>query len=141
MTGAASEWVDVIVGEDDPATSWKHIFVGLRDLALQSTKPGVLDKATVAPDRLLANAAWSLWDDFHNHAVTVVDELKHFWVQTSASGTAILVLDALSLRELPIIISARVKIDRITARERGVMRRSKSRPPDSCFTRHGCLRG
>jgi hypothetical protein len=38
-------------------------------------------------------------------------------------------------------ISARVKIDRITARERGVMRRSKSRPPDSCFTRHGCLRG
>jgi integrase len=40
-----------------------------------------------------------------------------------------------------IVISARVKIDRITARERGVMRRSKSRPPDSCFTRHGCLRG
>jgi SAM-dependent methyltransferase len=40
-----------------------------------------------------------------------------------------------------IAISARVKIDRITARERGVMRRSKSRPPDSCFTRHGCLRG
>jgi hypothetical protein len=32
------------------------------------------------------------------------------------------------------LISARVKIDRITARERGVMRRSKSRPPDSCFT-------
>ena len=106
MTGAVSEWVDLIVGQDDPATTWKQIFVGLRDLALQFTKPGVLDKATVAPDRLLANAAWKLWDDFHHHAPTVVDELKKFWVQTAASGTAILLLDALSLRELPIIVAA-----------------------------------
>ena len=106
MMGAASEWVDVIVGQDDPATTWKRICIGLRDLALQSTKPGALDKATVAPDRLLANAAWNLWDEFHLHAATVVDELKKFWVQTAASGTAILILDALSLRELPLIVAA-----------------------------------
>jgi hypothetical protein len=106
MTGTVSEWVDVIVGQDDPATAWKHIFAVLRELALQSTKSGVLDKATVAPDRLLANSAWNLWDDFHHHAPTVIDELKKFWIQTSASGTAILLLDALSLRELPIIIAA-----------------------------------
>ena len=106
MTATVSEWVEVIVGQDGPATAWKHIFAGLRELALQSTKSGVLDKATVAPDRLLANTAWNLWDDFHRHAPTVIDELKRFWVQTSASGTAILLLDALSLRELPIIIAA-----------------------------------
>jgi hypothetical protein len=106
MTGTVSEWVDVIVGQDDPATAWKHIFAMLRELAVQSTKSGVLDKTTVAPDRLLANSAWNLWDDFHHYAPTVIDELKKFWIQTSASGTAILLLDALSLRELPIIIAA-----------------------------------
>jgi hypothetical protein len=106
MTGTASEWVDLIVGEDDPATTWKKIFASLRELALQSTKSGFLDRATVAPDRLLANTAWNLWDDFHHHAPTVIDELKKFWVQTTASGTAILLLDALSLRELPTILAA-----------------------------------
>jgi hypothetical protein len=106
MTGTASEWVDLIVGEDDPATTWKTIFASLRELALQSTKSGFLDRATVAPDRLLANTAWNLWDDFHHHAPKVIDELKKFWVQTTASGTAILLLDALSLRELPTILAA-----------------------------------
>jgi hypothetical protein len=47
-----------------------------------------------------------LWDDFQRSAPTSVDELKKFWVQTTASGTAILLLDALSLRELPLIIAA-----------------------------------
>jgi hypothetical protein len=106
MTSTASEWVDLIVGQDDSTTAWKGIFAGLRELALQSTKPGALDKATVVPDRLLANSAWNLWSDFHNHAPTTIDELKKFWIQTTASGTAVLLLDALSLRELPIILAA-----------------------------------
>ena len=66
----------------------------LRDLAFQSTKSGFLDRATVAPDRLLANTAWNLWDEFHTYAPTAVDELKKFWMQTAASGTAVLILDA-----------------------------------------------
>jgi len=109
MTGTVSnqaEWVDVIVRETDPSIAWKKIFVRLRDLALQSTKTGALDRATVVPDRLLANTAWNLWDEFLQYAPTAVDELKRFWVQTTASGTAILVLDGLSLRELPYICEA-----------------------------------
>lgn len=106
MTNTASGWVDVIVGQDDADSAWNGIFAGLLELALDSTKPGVLDKATVVPDRLLANTAWNLWDNFHHYAPTVVDELKKFWVQTTAAGTAVLVLDALSLRELPIILAA-----------------------------------
>jgi hypothetical protein len=113
MTSAVSDWVEVIVGQNhnDPAEAWQRIFAGLRELALQSTKPGALDKATVVPDRLLANASWSLWDNFHD-APTVIDELKRFWVQISASGPAVLVLDALSLRELPFLLAA--------AKDRGV---------------------
>jgi hypothetical protein len=96
----------------DPAAAWKVICTGLRDRALQATKPGVLDRATVIADRLLANTAWNLWDEFPHYAPSVIDELKKFWVQTSALGTAVLVLDALSLRELPIIVAA--------AKERGL---------------------
>lgn len=117
MTGttanrSAPEWVDLIVREADPTTAWKKIFARLRDLAVQTTKTGALDRATVAPDRLLANAAWNLWDEFLQCAPTAADELKKFWVQTTASGTAILVLDGLSLRELPHLCAA--------AKERGI---------------------
>ena len=102
----ASDWLNVIIAEDDPATVWQRIFASLRDLALQPTRTGALDRATVAPDRLLANTAWNLWDEFLTYAPTAVDELKRFWIQTTASGTAVLVLDGLSLRELPLIVAA-----------------------------------
>ncbi|MBI4291279.1 MAG: hypothetical protein HY661_07370 [Betaproteobacteria bacterium] len=106
MTGSAIEWVEIIVATDDPATVWKRILANLRDLALQSTKSGVLDRATVVPDRLLANSAWNLWEEFLANAPTAIDELKKFWVNATASGTAVLVLDALSLRELPLLVAA-----------------------------------
>jgi hypothetical protein len=106
MTATASAWVDAIVGETDPANAWKKIFAGLRELALSSAKIGALDRATVVPDRLIANTSWNLWDDFQHNAPTAIDELKKFWVLTKASGTAVLLLDALSLREIPIIVAA-----------------------------------
>lgn len=108
----ALDWLNVIVAEEDPTTAWQRIFASLRDLALQSTKTGALDRATIVPDRLLANTAWNLWDEFLSHAPTAVDELKKFWTQTTATGTAVLLLDGLSLRELPLIVAA--------AKERGL---------------------
>lgn len=102
----APDWLNVIIAEEDPATAWRRIFASLRDLALQSTKAGSLDRATIVPDRLLANTAWTLWDEFLSHAPSAVDELKKFWIQTTTSGTAVLVLDGLSLRELPMIANA-----------------------------------
>lgn len=102
----ASDWLDAIVSEDDPANVWQRVFASLRDTALQVTRTAALDRATVVPDRLLANTAWNLWDQFLTYAPTAVDELKRFWIQTAASGTAVLVLDGLSLRELPLIVAA-----------------------------------
>lgn len=112
MIASNSDWIETILGKADPGASWQAIFRYLRDLALPSPKAGSLDKATVAPDRLLANSAWNLWDQFIDHAPLVVNELKRFWVSNSALGTAILILDGLSLRELPLIVKA--------AKERGI---------------------
>jgi hypothetical protein len=104
--------VDAILSADDPAAVWTQILAMLCETALSSSRSAALDRSTVAPDRLIANTAWDLWDDFQRSAPTAVDELKKFWVQTTVSGTAVLLLDALSLRELPLIVTA--------AQERGL---------------------
>lgn len=101
---AATDWVKLIHDEPDPANVWRTIFATLRDLALETRKPINLDKATILPDRLLAESAWNLWEQFPLHAPSVIGELKQFWVKSSASGTAVLLLDALSLRELPWLV-------------------------------------
>jgi hypothetical protein len=69
MTGAAPEWVDAILGRENSTEAWKQILSILRELAISSNnKTGVLDRATVVPDRLIANSAWNLWDEFQHHA-------------------------------------------------------------------------
>lgn len=110
MTTSATEpWVETILSARDSEAAWSDIFTRLRDIALATPNPQTLHKQTVDPDRLLTESAWSLWQDFPTHAPTVIDELKRFWTSGSASGTAILILDALSLRELPLIVAAAEK--------------------------------
>lgn len=99
-------WVDLIVGNVDPAETWAAIFARLRDMALADPGAAAIHRETIIPDRLLAESAWGLWQEFTRCAPSVVSELKKFWATTTAAGTAVLVLDALSLRELPIIVSA-----------------------------------
>ena len=71
-------------------------------MAEQSSSPIALHDATVVPDRLLTEAAWELWEDFPNHAIRTSATLKE-WA-TKDSSKAVLILDALSLRELPILL-------------------------------------
>jgi hypothetical protein len=99
-------WADLILGAADAAATWEAIFARLRDLALSNPGAAKIHNETIAPDRLLADSAWDLWQDFPRCAPTVIAELKKFWVSPGAAGTAVLVLDALSLRELPLIVSA-----------------------------------
>lgn len=49
---------------------------------------------------LLSGSAWELWNDFETSAPRTAKALVDFWNST-ASGKAILILDALSLRESP----------------------------------------
>jgi len=108
-TSATEPWADTILSARDSEAAWSDIFDRLRDVALATPDPQTLHKHTVAPDRLLADSAWNLWQDFPSHASKVIDELKRFWTSDSSSGTAILILDALSLRELPLIVAAAAK--------------------------------
>ena len=105
----AGDWATVILTPRPAEMAWKAIFDRLRDIALTNPTPQGFHKATIDPDRMLAESAWSLWQDFASHAPTAIDELKAFWATAVASGTAVLILDGLSLREIPLIINAAEK--------------------------------
>jgi hypothetical protein len=75
-----------------------------------TSSPAALHRETVIPDRLIAESAWELWQAFPTAAPKAIDAIRAFWSTASASaGTAVLILDALSLRELPLIVAGAAK--------------------------------
>jgi hypothetical protein len=58
------------------------------------------DRAVADLDQVLASAAWDLWYDFQATVPRTSDRLTSWWHQ-QVGGKAVLILDGLSLRELP----------------------------------------
>lgn len=100
----SGDWQKIILAAQPPAAAWAAIFSALLDMARESSSPVALHDATVIPDRLLTEAAWELWEAYPEHAVKTSATLKE-WTNTGSSK-AVLILDALSLRELPVLSSA-----------------------------------
>jgi len=98
------DWSGIILDSHAPETVWAEIFSALLALSKYSSSPVAIHDATVIPDRLLTAAAWELWEAYPTHAEKTSDNLKN-WAATN-SGKAVLILDALSLRELPILMGA-----------------------------------
>jgi len=105
-TTTEAGWLDILFDPRDVGEVWTEIFRRLGDLALSTPKSAALHQETVVPDRLLAESAWNLWEEFPANAPSVISELKKFWVTATSVGTAILILDGLSLRELSPLMRA-----------------------------------
>jgi hypothetical protein len=58
------------------------------------------DRAIADLDQVLATAGWDLWSGFHANVPRTSDRLAAWW-REPFGGRAILIMDALSLRELP----------------------------------------
>ncbi len=102
-----ASWESLILTAQPPEAAWRSIFGRLRDAALAAPSPAAMHRETIVPDRLLAESAWDLWQEFPNAAPSVVAGLREFWAASSgAAGSAVLILDALSLREMPQIAAA-----------------------------------
>jgi hypothetical protein len=109
-TSTAQTWESLILSERPAPAVWTDIFARLSEVALAATSPAALHRETITPDRLLAESAWDLWQAFSTAAPKVTDALRDFWATPNAStGTAVLILDGLSLRELPLIVTAACK--------------------------------
>ena len=61
------------------------------------------DRALAPADLFLATAGWDLWSHYYESVPRTADELASWWNETSP-GRAVLVLDALSLREAPWLV-------------------------------------
>lgn len=92
------------------ADVWPKIFFALwtrfsepirRDLA--AAKTAERDQGIKPLDDVLAGSAWDLWSQFETSAPKTVNALKEFW-QRQTTPKAVLILDALSLREVPWVL-------------------------------------
>ncbi|MDR1535862.1 MAG: hypothetical protein LBU64_12345 [Planctomycetota bacterium] len=113
------DWVECILRRREPgateAAVWADIFSVLKTIAEKNASPVVLHDATVTPDSLLAEAAWELWGAYPDQAPKTSEALKR-WTNGSAgpgAGKAVLIVDSLSLREMPYLLGA--------ARARGIV--------------------
>ena len=105
MNAASSpDWIAIILQEREPGAVWAAVFSALQETALGHSSPAILHEAAVTPDRLLAEAAWELWDAYPEYAPKTSDRLKA-WT-SRGNGKAVLIVDALSLREMPLILAA-----------------------------------
>ena len=102
----STDWAGIILDSRTSETAWAAIFSSLLDTARQCSSPVSLHDATVIPDRLLTEAAWELWESYPEHAVKTSAVLKDW--SNQGAGKAVLILDALSLREMPILLTAAV---------------------------------
>jgi len=91
-----------------PAEAWSAIFAKLWDTF---SAPLTAQNAVMERERkigelelLLSGSAWELWRDYEASVQRTSQSLIEFWNNTSG-GKAILILDALSLREVPWLLS------------------------------------
>lgn len=101
-----SAWSEIILNSATPADVWAAVFKKLREVACATASPVELHDATIEPDRLLAEAAWDLWQQYPSAAHHTSQALRDWWCSTVGQGRAILILDGVSLRELFIILQA-----------------------------------
>ena len=94
------QWIQLLLfSKEKPSAIWSQIADHLKELALNCGNYALLHQATVFPDRLLSEAAYELWEYF-------ADEAPHTSKRLIAipHSHAILVMDALSLREMSVIL-------------------------------------
>ncbi len=87
--------------------AWQAIFDNLWETFSLPIRPDIVDAITTERDKsieqldnILSGSAWELWQQFEQNTPLTSRYLKQFWANHS-DGKAILILDALSLRELP----------------------------------------
>lgn len=106
-----SSWADIILKPSSPADAWLAIFTQLGEIAKTCRSPVDLHKQTVTPDRLLAETAWELWSSYPDAAPRTATRLQEWCSAPSSTGHAVLVVDALSLREMPLLLEGARKRD------------------------------
>ena len=93
-----------------PAEAWRKLFAFVwqtcfDEVSGAGTASVMLgrDHAVAPADLLLATAAWDLWSSYYDCVPRTADRLAAWWSATPP-GRAVLILDALSVREAPWLV-------------------------------------
>jgi hypothetical protein len=97
-------WTETILAKRPPEEIWTQIFDELLRTARANTSPVALHQSLVPADRLLAETAWELWEAYQHFSGRTSLRLVDWWNRSAAGGRAVLILDALSLRDLPALL-------------------------------------
>lgn len=98
---------------EPPTDAWRSIFAHAWSICAQPIDDGKAEGEVVRRDRALADidlylatAGWDLWSGYEASVPRTADALADWWQQYSGGGgRAVLILDALSLREAPWLIA------------------------------------
>jgi len=95
----------------DPKDAWSAILAYAWEICSHPIPPGKAESEVVNRDRAisdidhyLATAAWDLWLDYESSVNRTSEALVQWW-NANGSGRSVLVLDALSLREVPWLLA------------------------------------
>jgi hypothetical protein len=100
-------WTSLIFSNKSPDKIWQEIFHVFHEKALAISSASLLHNETVSPDRYLSESAWELWQEFPKVVERTSSRLDAWTNEgTASTGKAVLILDALSLRELYVIAEA-----------------------------------
>lgn len=100
----AQAWGEIILKSDDPQAIWHATFTKLQNIA-EGASLNELHQNVRCADRLLGESAWDLWQAYSNTALRTSTALQTWWQQPAPTGRAILILDGLSLREMPALLA------------------------------------
>lgn len=96
------DWVNLLLfPKGSTQDIWKRIAGHLAETVLAEDNSMQIHNATILPDRLLSEAAYPLWNEFANAAPRTSARL----IQECSGNCAVLILDALSLREFSMIVN------------------------------------
>jgi hypothetical protein len=119
--------LDAIMREQ-PDSVWTNIVGRVHEICRSKIKGDVArnirerEREVGDIDDLISTSAWELWNSFQSSVPRTSDELQRFW-EKPHHGKAILILDGLSLREMPHLLNGaeahglKVVSDRATASE------------------------
>jgi hypothetical protein len=100
---------------ESPVNAWASIFGSAWDVCSQPIDEGRADAEVARHDRAvgdfdqyLATAGWDLWTDYEASVPLTSDTLAKWWAGQNG-GRAVLILDALSLREAPWLLAGAAK--------------------------------
>lgn len=95
------QWLDLLFQNAPAKEVWSSIAKKLSVIALAEDNPVQLHKEVVFPDRVLCEAAFPLWNSFLPEAPRTSNRL----IQTCSQNQAVLILDALSIREIALLVN------------------------------------